>query len=71
MPDKPRMWSEKKLAWLTAGYVNGMRNVDIAPDGKRMVALLPAEARKAQRSNQVVFLLNFLDELRRKVPTGK
>ena len=71
VPDKPRMWSERKLAWLTAGYVNGMRNVDIAPDGKRMAALIPAEARKAQRSNQVVFLLNFLDELRRRVPTTK
>ena len=71
VPDKPRMWSERKLEWLTAGYVNGQRNVDIAPDGKRMAALVPAEAREAQRSNQVVFLLNFLDELRRKVPTGK
>ena len=42
-----------------------------APDGKRIVALMPAtEAKGTQRAqNHVVFLENFLDELRRKVPT--
>jgi hypothetical protein len=33
---------------------------------------MPAEAKEAQEAqNHVVFLENFLDELRRKVPTGK
>ena len=65
--DKPRVWSEKKL-----GGIGGQRNVSIAPDGKRIAALLPIKAQEAQRSqSQVVFLLNFFDELRRRLPTVK
>jgi len=40
------------------------KNVDLAPDGKRIVALMPfstPEDEKAQ--NQVIFLMNFSDEL--------
>jgi Tol biopolymer transport system component len=67
MADKPRMWSERTL-----GGVNGTRNVTIAPDGKRIAALMPVAAPGAQQAqNQVVFVLNFFDELRRKVPAGK
>ena len=68
MADKPRVWSEKQLA----GTVNAMRNVDLAPDGKRIIALMPVETAEAQKAqNQVTFLMNFSDELRRKVPVGK
>jgi len=64
--DKPRMWSDKKL-----GGISGNRNVSVAPDGKRIAALVPAAAQEAQQAqNQVVFLLNFFDELRRKAPLG-
>ena len=66
--DKPRVWSAQPIG----GSANTVRNVDLAPDGKRLVALMPvetADAQKAQR--QVAFLLNFFDELRRKVPVGK
>jgi len=50
-----------------------VKNVDLAPDGKRIVALMPAtEAKGAQEAqNHVVFLENFLDELQRKVPVAK
>ena len=61
VPDKPRLWSEKTLANL----VNVSKNVDLAPDGKRVVAVLPAEGGEAQ--HHVVFLVNFFDELRRRV----
>jgi serine/threonine-protein kinase len=65
--DKPRMWSEKPL-----GGTVGNRNVDLAPDGKRIAALMPAEAREAEQSqNHVIFLENFFDELRRRAPVGK
>ena len=64
--DKPRLWSENKLA----GAVNIAANVDLAPDGKRIVALMPAPESKESPSH-VIFLLNFSDELRRKVPVGK
>ena len=63
--DKPRLWSEKKLG----GVVNNVRNVDLAPDGKRIAALMPVDAPEAQQSqNHVIFLENFADELQRKVP---
>jgi serine/threonine-protein kinase len=66
VPEKPRRWSEKSLAAIgTSG------NYDLAPDGKRILALLRVdspEARKAQ--NHVTFLLNFFDYLRQRVPVG-
>ena len=36
--DKPRVWSEKRLA-----NFGLLANYDLAPDGKRIVALMPAE----------------------------
>jgi hypothetical protein len=66
--DKPRRWSEKQLG--TARL--GTRNVHLAPDGKRIVALMPDETAEEQKpQNHVTFLMNFSDELRRKVPVGK
>ena len=62
--DRPRLWSEKKLG----GVVNSARNFDLAPDGKRIVALMPEESPEAQQSqSHVIFLENFADELQRKV----
>src|SRR5262249_20359711 len=37
--DKPRLWSEKALV----NTINISKNVDLAPDGKRVVALMQAE----------------------------
>src|SRR6266849_6092047 len=67
VPDKPTLWSEKALASL----VNSSKNVDLAPDGKRIVAVMPVEGPEAQRAqNHVVFLENFFDELRRRAPAN-
>jgi hypothetical protein len=61
---KPRIWSEKRL--LTA-----RRIYDVEPDGKRITALMPAETLEGQQEpSKVTFLLNFFDELRRRVPVG-
>ena len=63
-----RVWSDKPLA--NSGF-NGP-NFDVAPDDKRIAALLPVEAPEAQTAqSHVIFLMNFFDELRRKVPVGK
>ncbi len=68
MADKPRVWSEKRIA--DTG-LNGI-NYDVAPDGKRIAALMPVEAPETQKAqNHVIFLENFFDELRRRVPAGK
>jgi len=66
--DKPRLWSEKGLAANTVNF----RNVDLAPDGKRIVAVMPAEGGEAQQpQHHVVFLENFFDELRRRAPVKR
>jgi serine/threonine-protein kinase len=64
--EKPRVWSEKRIA--TLGI---LKYYDVSPDGKRIVALMPMEGPEGERSqNHVTLLLNFYDELRRRVPTG-
>jgi len=66
--DKPGAWSEKPIG----GIVNTIKNFDLAPDGKRIVAIMPVETAEAQKAqNQVIFLENFIDEVRRRVPIGK
>ena len=68
-PAKPRLWSEKVLA---SGVTFNIRNVDLAPDGKRIVALMPAaEEGGTQPSQHHVFLVNFFDELRRRAPVKR
>jgi hypothetical protein len=65
--DKPRLWSEKKVDAVATG-----KNFDLAPDGKRIAALMPVETPESQQTqNHVVFLENFADELQRKVPIRK
>jgi eukaryotic-like serine/threonine-protein kinase len=65
--DKPRVWSEKQLA-----NIGVTPNYDLAPDGKRIAALMPVESAEAQPAqNHVVFLMNFTDELRRRAPAVK
>jgi serine/threonine-protein kinase len=61
---KPRAWSDRKMGL-------GELNVDLAPDGKRFVGLLPPEAPGGEKGSvRVIFLQNFFDELRRRVPSG-
>jgi len=65
--DKPRVWSEKQL-----GTSGGRKNVDLAPDGKRIVILMRVETEQGQKAqSHVIFLENFVDDVRRKVPVGK
>ena len=57
---KSRRWSDLRLPRLPSnGY-------DLSPDGKRFVAILDAGGTSAPES--VTVLLNFFDELRRRVP---
>jgi len=66
--EKPRVWSEKRIA---DSGLDGI-NYDVAPDGKRIAALMPVEAPETQKAqNHIIFLENFFDELRRRVPAGK
>jgi serine/threonine-protein kinase len=65
IPDKPRVWSEKRLA------NSGGREFDVAPDGRRIAALMPVETQEEQKPEEhLTFLLNFFDELKRRIPGG-
>ena len=58
--EKPRQWLEKSVRIRRA-------NFDVAPDGKRLAVMLLPSGEEEKPTTQVVFLLNFFDELRRRV----
>lgn len=61
--------AEKPRAWIAKP---GGTQWDLAPDGKRVAVLTPVESADApKQEHEVVFLQNFFDELRRRVPVGK
>jgi Tol biopolymer transport system component len=63
---KPRVWSETRLL-----NVLGIPVYDLAPDGKRIAAILASdEAGGEKPPTHLTFLLNFFDELRRRAPAG-
>jgi serine/threonine-protein kinase len=63
IPAKPRVWSDRKL------FNPGLAHADLAPDGSRFAILAPLENADAEKGSvHVTFLLNFFDELRRRVP---
>ena len=65
MPGTPRVWSDRQI------FSPSVTHLDLAPDGKRFVILAPEEnAGPAKGSVHVTFLLNFFDELRRRLPTN-
>jgi hypothetical protein len=48
-----------------------LQNFDVSQDGKRVVMLPRPATADAVGSLHATFLLNFFDEVRRRVPTGK
>jgi serine/threonine protein kinase/Tol biopolymer transport system component len=64
---KPQLWSEKRILFREGG--GPFPPYDLAPDGKRFAVLLYSDGTaEHQRTIQLTFLLNFFDELRRRVP---
>ena len=62
---KPRVWTEARLR-----AFGGSSNYDIAPDGKRLAAMV-ADEDAAKLPTSLTILLHFGDELRRKAPGGQ
>jgi Tol biopolymer transport system component len=63
VPGKPRLWSDKQL------FFAGTSNMDLAPDGKHFAVLVEPEAAAGDKSSvHVTMLLNFFDELKRRIP---
>jgi dipeptidyl aminopeptidase/acylaminoacyl peptidase len=68
-PDRPRLWSNTQIMDL---FGTGISNLDLSPDGKRFAVIPKPEATAEQKGSvHVTVLLNFFDELRRRVPAGK
>ncbi|MBZ5612307.1 MAG: protein kinase, partial [Acidobacteriia bacterium] len=60
--EKPRVWITKL----------GGTDWDLAPDGKRVIVVTPVESGEGpKQDHEVVFLENFFDYLRQRVPLGK
>jgi Tol biopolymer transport system component/tRNA A-37 threonylcarbamoyl transferase component Bud32 len=65
---KPRVWADTALN----GNIGVSNYFDIAPDGKRSVVVSsPGTAQEKQGNLHATFLLNFADEVRRRVAVGK
>jgi serine/threonine-protein kinase len=65
--DKPRVWEPMPMATPPTAT-----NFDLSPDGKRLAVIMPVASPEAPKpEHEVVFLQNFFDELRRRVPVGK
>jgi len=61
--DKRRVWASK---------LGGAQGFSISPDGKRIAVVVPVQAPEAPRpEHTIVFLQNFFDELRLRVPLPK
>lgn len=60
--ERPRVW---------ASNVRAVEGFDLSPDGKRAAMFVPLATKGgSQQENKVMFVLNFFDELRRRVPTS-
>jgi hypothetical protein len=62
---KPRMLFEAPYVPTPATFPN----YDVSPDGQRFLMLKPGE--QAQAATQINVVLNWSEELKRRVPTGK
>ena len=60
--DKPRLWSPGQFT---------ERNFDLHPDGTRFAVLKASANNQSPPINKVIFILNFFEELRRKVAAQK
>ena len=62
-PGTPRPWAQTQI------LRDGVRqNFDLAPDGKRVVVFPRPTETKAEGPLHATFLLNFFDEVRRRIP---
>jgi Tol biopolymer transport system component len=69
VPEKPRVWSDRSLL---PSLVPVTPTYDVSPDGKRFAVVLYEDGTaQGKPITRAAFLLNFFDELRRRVPVNK
>ncbi|HTS29271.1 MAG TPA: winged helix-turn-helix domain-containing protein [Bryobacteraceae bacterium] len=67
VPGEPSVWSDKLLLDLGELYA-----YDVAPDGKRLAVVMHADGEAEEKPvHSLAFLVNFFDELRRRVPVER
>jgi serine/threonine-protein kinase len=63
VPGKPRVWYDKQL------FTAGTSNMDLAPDGRHFAVFALSEPAPGEKGSvHVTMLLNFFDELKRRIP---
>ena len=65
--DKPQLWSPGQFTDRGLGFYN----FDLHPDGKRFAVLKAPGTERDAAMNKVNVVLNWFEELKQKVPTGK
>jgi len=60
--DAPRLWSNARL-----GDAGVLGNFDVAPDGRIVALLPPPDAAARQATNHVTFVINFFDDVQRRM----
>jgi serine/threonine-protein kinase len=63
--DKPQLWSPGQVISL-----GGINNFDLHPDGRRFAVLKAPDTEETAAVNKVNIVLNWFEELKRRVPTG-
>ena len=63
-PSTPRVWSKTPVRTTLATF----HALDLAPDGQRFAVLPSTEVADSKGSVHATFLLNFFDELQRRLP---
>lgn len=63
IPGKPERWSTERVQ-----QAGGSRRFDLHPDGDRVLMARVPPPQETARQDRVVFVFNFFDELRRRVP---
>jgi serine/threonine-protein kinase len=67
--EKPRLWSESRF--VVRQRRGPTRSFDLHPDGNRFALARVTETQTEVKSDKLVFIFNFFDELRRLAPAGK
>ena len=68
VPDKPSLWSDHRI--FNPRGAGSARIYDLAQDGERFAVFEPPEGEQKPETH-VNLLLNFFDEVRRRVPASK
>ena len=68
--EAPKLWTERRIL-RSPGFPTLRPMMDLHPDGERVAGAVATESQAEDRQDNVVFIFNFFDELRRIAPATK